>query len=172
MLEGDTIDFHFYPFSIQGYYEFRSVAIALALAAPGDTVIEVGANVGTETVSFSDVVGPRGTVHAFEPLPSNAHWIQRAVELSRQKNIILHESALSNFSGCASFSVPPERSSGTGHVLGDGDAAARTIDVQVTTLDALSKEIGGATLVFVDIEETRCNSYVVQNNSSQGIARR
>jgi len=34
---------------------------------PGDTVIEVGANLGSLTVGMAKTVGPRGRVHAFEP---------------------------------------------------------------------------------------------------------
>ena len=42
----------------------------------GDVILEVGANVGTETVSYADIVGPDGIVHAFEPVPSNVsrYW--------------------------------------------------------------------------------------------------
>jgi FkbM family methyltransferase len=152
ILEGNTVDFHFYPFSIQGYYEFRNVAIALALAAPGETIVEIGANVGTETVSFSDVVGPRGTVHAFEPLRSNARWIQRANELSQNNNIVLHECAVGDANAPAPFSVPPEHSSGTGHLLGEGETTAASIVVNVVTLDSVSDLIGSATLMFIDIE--------------------
>ena len=33
----------------------------------GDTVLEVGANIGTYTVPLADAVGPTGFVYAFEP---------------------------------------------------------------------------------------------------------
>lgn len=151
-LEGDTFDFHFYPFSIQGYFEFRSVAIALALAGQGDTIIEIGANVGTETVSFSDVVGADGIVHAFEPLPNNADWIRHAARVSRHGNIIVHECALGDTNERRSFTVPPAHSSGTGHLLEGNQTDGTVIDVEVVTLDSLSKAIGPATVVFVDIE--------------------
>lgn len=96
-LEGTTKDVHFYPFCIHGYYDWRNSAVALALASKGDTIIEIGANIGTETITFADIVGARGVVHAFEPLPSNSERLRRAVELSRYKNIVVHECALSRY---------------------------------------------------------------------------
>lgn len=152
ILEGDTIDFHFYPFALQGYFEFRNVAIASAIASPGDVIVEVGANVGTETISFSDIVGADGKVHAIEPLPANIRWLRRAAEISRFKNITVHECALSDAEKRGLFHEPPESSSGVGHLLGTVMADRRTVDVCVTTLDSLREVIGSAKLVFVDIE--------------------
>src|ERR1700759_4504087 len=34
---------------------------------PGDTVVDVGANIGTHTVAFANLVGAGGVVPAFEP---------------------------------------------------------------------------------------------------------
>ncbi len=41
------------------------------LIAPGDVIVDVGANVGVYSVFFSELVGPRGAVFAFEPDPQN-----------------------------------------------------------------------------------------------------
>ncbi|MBL6079695.1 FkbM family methyltransferase [Belnapia sp. T18] len=40
-----------------------------ALIRPGDTVIDVGANIGDHTISYLDAVNKNGTVIAFEPDP-------------------------------------------------------------------------------------------------------
>ena len=37
------------------------------LIAPGQTVLDVGANMGSHTLAFCNFVGPTGRVHAFEP---------------------------------------------------------------------------------------------------------
>src|SRR4051795_3060909 len=68
---GNTADFHAYPFAVSACGEWRNWAVALALCGPGDLIVEVGANVGTETVGFSDIVGAGGRVMAFEPSPPN-----------------------------------------------------------------------------------------------------
>ncbi len=38
------------------------------LIRPGDTVLDVGANIGLFSILFSNLTGPAGTVHAFEPM--------------------------------------------------------------------------------------------------------
>ena len=60
-----------YPFAVHGYFYCTAWGITLAIFAPGDTIVEVGANVGTETIGFSDIVGRSGRVIAFEPVPAN-----------------------------------------------------------------------------------------------------
>src|SRR5262249_26657308 len=39
-----TRDFHGYPFAVHGFYDWRNVALALAVVRPGDTILEIGAN--------------------------------------------------------------------------------------------------------------------------------
>ena len=70
-LSGNTSDFHAFKFLIHGYFDWRNVVLARKIAKlkPGD-IIEVGANIGTETIGFADI-NPSGTVYAFEPLLDN-----------------------------------------------------------------------------------------------------
>lgn len=70
-LIGNYSDIHFEEFTRCGQYDWRNIAAMSALVKPGDTIVEVGSNVGTETVSFRDLVGANGSVHAFEPAPAN-----------------------------------------------------------------------------------------------------
>src|ERR1700737_4902683 len=68
---GNTRDVAARSFAIHGYFDWRLLAAARYFCKPGDTIVEVGANVGTETIGFADIVGVGGHVYAFEPLPSN-----------------------------------------------------------------------------------------------------
>lgn len=45
----------------------REMALLRQFIRPGDTVLDVGANIGTHTVPFCQAVGPEGWVIAFEP---------------------------------------------------------------------------------------------------------
>jgi FkbM family methyltransferase len=157
-MEGSTSDYHFHKFSVHGFYEWRNVAVALALASKGDNIIEVGANIGTETISFADIVGPKGKVHAFEPLPSHATTLRKANDLSQYKNIVVHEFALSNEERVGEFIPPPGVHNGVGHLVwqaNDNDKSA--IRVNVTTLDAMAEKIGLAKLIVTDIEGEEYN---------------
>jgi FkbM family methyltransferase len=55
--------------AIEKYGESSALEMAMfeELCAPGNAVIEVGANNGAHTVGFSRAVGPQGRVLAFEP---------------------------------------------------------------------------------------------------------
>ena len=87
---GKTNDFFCHPFAVHGYYYWRAWAIALAVCSRGDSIIEIGANVGTETIGFSDIVGKSGNVIAFEPLPNNIKVLEIALAESQWKNINIH----------------------------------------------------------------------------------
>ena len=55
---------------------------------PGDCVYDIGANFGLHTLLAGRLVGPRGEVHAFEPLPSNLQKLRRHVELNGLQHVI------------------------------------------------------------------------------------
>ncbi len=52
---------------LYGEYCFSESQVFEQLLSPGDTVVEVGANIGAHTVHLAQLVGPAGRVLAFEP---------------------------------------------------------------------------------------------------------
>lgn len=52
---------------LYGEYSEGEVALFAQTVGAGHTVIEAGANIGTHTVALARLVGPQGTVIAFEP---------------------------------------------------------------------------------------------------------
>ncbi|MDB6121298.1 MAG: hypothetical protein JWQ71_291 [Pedosphaera sp.] len=149
-----TSDFHGYPFSVHGYYEWRNWAIALALCSYGDTIIEIGANIGTETIGFRDIVGNSGRVIAFEPLPGNFQSLKHVLLLNNCKNVSAFPLALGRKSGRARFVLPDKKgASGIGHLSEGGKAwPAKSIEVDCATLDSMSQRIGKAKMIFIDTE--------------------
>lgn len=86
-------------------YERRVYA---ALVRRGDVVIDVGANRGFFTLLFSDLVGARGRVHAFEPVAQNFEALQQNVlGGARYDNVVLNPVACSNRAGGAEMWIPP-----------------------------------------------------------------
>jgi FkbM family methyltransferase len=47
------------------------------IVKPGDTVVEVGSNIGTHTVPLAQLAGDKGTVIAFEPLEENFNLLMQ-----------------------------------------------------------------------------------------------
>lgn len=67
-----------------------------------DVVVDVGANIGV--FSLYAALHTRNTVHAFEPFPANFAGLQQNVQTNRQKNIVLHQCAVSDMTGTERFS--------------------------------------------------------------------
>lgn len=52
---------------LQGAYEPGTLRAFESVIRPGDTVFDIGANIGAHTLHFARLVGPAGAVYAFEP---------------------------------------------------------------------------------------------------------
>lgn len=62
----------------------------------GDTVIDLGANIGFWTLYFAQKVGEDGKVFAFEPEPTNLELLQKNVKENDFKNIVIEQKAVSH----------------------------------------------------------------------------
>lgn len=63
---------------------------------PGDTYVDIGANLGLFSLIAAHLVGPTGRVHSFEPSSKTFQRLRGNVELNSLTNITLHELAMSN----------------------------------------------------------------------------
>jgi FkbM family methyltransferase len=72
---------------------------------PGDIVIDAGANIGTHTVAFANMVGPTGVVHAFEPQRRNFLMLAGNVAINGLDNVFCHQSAVGDTLG--QIRLPP-----------------------------------------------------------------
>ena len=139
-------------FANTGCYDWKIWAIALELCDPGDTIVEVGANVGTETVGFADIVGRSGRVIAFEPVPNNVARLQQLCMSRTVQNIELVPCAVSDVAGTLDFVFPEGRNSGLGHIdYGYGERPGRHLSVDATTLDTYLEQVP-ARLLVMDVE--------------------
>jgi FkbM family methyltransferase len=97
-----------FPDSIQSYVYFFGVwepAITAYLTqalAPGDIVIDIGANVGYDTLLASHLVGPSGRVHAIEASPHVYRLLTENLALNQTANVTPHFAAV-----CASACTVP-----------------------------------------------------------------
>lgn len=72
---------------------------------PGSVFYDVGANVGFFTVIGARLVGPSGTVYAFEPVPVNASYIRLNTRLNHFSHVVVVEAAVSSSSGRGNLQV-------------------------------------------------------------------
>src|SRR5262245_36111858 len=64
-----------------GTYEMDLQRLIVSSLKPGDVFYDVGANVGFFSLLAASLVGSRGTVIAFEPLPRNIALLQQNLAL-------------------------------------------------------------------------------------------
>jgi FkbM family methyltransferase len=110
---------------------------------PGDSVLDIGANVGHYTRELSRIVGKKGTVTAFEPVPVTFGILGRL--MGRRANVALHPVAASHENGRATMSVPGDNYYRA--KLGDGG----DIDVQTRAIDTMP-EFAECRVDFVKID--------------------
>jgi 2-polyprenyl-3-methyl-5-hydroxy-6-metoxy-1,4-benzoquinol methylase len=80
----------------------RNRRTALAIrdhVAAGDTVYDIGANIGYVSLSLAKRVGPGGKVIAFEPVPRNIEALRQNIEINGLTNVRLLEVAASTYAG-------------------------------------------------------------------------
>jgi FkbM family methyltransferase len=53
----------------------------------GDTVYDIGANIGYASLSLAKRVGPNGRVGAFEPVPRNVDLLRKCIEVNSLKTL-------------------------------------------------------------------------------------
>lgn len=85
--------------SIFGVFEPFQTEIVKKEIKKGDTVLDIGANIGYYTLLFAKLVGEGGKVYAFEPDPINFGLLKKNVELNGYQNVVLIQRAVSNKAG-------------------------------------------------------------------------
>lgn len=111
-----------------GSYEYKKQIFFSDTIQRGMVVFDIGAHVGFYTLLSSQLVGSRGSVIAFEPLPENVVYLKKHIELNCISNAMVFEAAVSNCSGQEFFKKGNTRS--TGHLVSEGgEIVVRTISL-------------------------------------------
>ena len=96
-----------------GTYEYEKQGMFVNRIKEGSVVYDIGANVGFYTLLASVLVGPRGKVIAFEPLPSNIYFLKEHVRLNKCSNVTVIDAAVSEKSGVTFFEEHTNRCMGS-----------------------------------------------------------
>lgn len=125
---------------------------------PGDTVVDLGAGVGTEVRLFSRLVGPAGRVVSIEAHPRTFRCLRRTVELNRLSNVTLVECAVVGTPGRVRIEDDPVSHIRNGLVTGaaggvevTGRRLVEILDsLGVDRVDLLKMNIEGAELAVLE----------------------
>lgn len=115
---------------------------------PGDTVVDAGASIGFHSLLAGRLVGPGGTVVAFEPNPPDAASVRANADLNGLANVVVVEEALSSASATAFLDRPGEATARLRRTATPG-----ALQVQTTSLDAyLTASRLAPAVVKIDVE--------------------
>lgn len=130
--------------------ETREVFLYEYTPKPNDTIIDVGAGIGTEALTFSKLVSAGGRVFCFEAHPKTFFALQRLCELNGLKNVIPINAAVADKPGSLRISDIEVHS--TNSVF--GAASQSGIDVPAVPLDefAATNNIDVLDFLKVNIE--------------------
>jgi FkbM family methyltransferase len=123
--------------SINKSYEPYETKLFSENIRPGDTVVDIGANIGYYTILASKTVGAAGKVYAFEPDPDNFKLLQKNVLENKCTNVIIEPKAVSDKNGTIKLFV--SKSNAGDHRSYDNGDKRIPIDVAAVSLDTYFK---------------------------------
>ena len=128
--------------------------VCARIARPGDTVLDIGANIGIVSLWLSKLVGKTGKVHAFEPNPELCGILEQTIYRNQAVNIRPHAVALGARIGQMELRVCGGNTGSGSFLLNEKAAGCRVFSVPVQTLDAIvaQEQIETIRLIKVDVE--------------------
>lgn len=134
------------------------------LVQPGDTVIDVGANIGSITLALADAVGPAGRVLSIEPHPR----LFRSLKANIARNNVFHveaiNCALGETEAILRFS---DRREDDQNAVVSGDDMTDALEIPIRPLDSLAPP-GPIDLLKIDVEGYE---YFVLKGAAQSLRR-
>ncbi len=129
------------------------------LLRPGDTVVEVGANIGALTVPLARAVGPRGSVIALEPQRVVFQMLCGSAALNELRNVHAYHLAVGSRNGGTEVPMANYDAPGNFGAIALGtdqdwrrSGETMTEPVSIVTLDYFLKDNKAARLLKIDCE--------------------
>ncbi len=117
---------------------------------PGDTFVDIGANIGYFSLLAAKLVGAQGRVHAIEANPQTFALLQHNLALNGCSSVTPHCVAVGEAPGTARIVAREEGNAGADFAVFDGSDGAGT-PINVVRLDDLVRD-PGVRLIKIDIE--------------------
>jgi FkbM family methyltransferase len=125
---------------VRGRYELNELEFIRRTLRPGQHAVDCGAHVGFFAMHMAAIVGPTGSVTAFEPFAANADCLERSIAENRfQDRVRLVPTATGQTAGSLPLVYAPNTINSGGAFLqtgGSPPAGHATVQVPVIALDA------------------------------------
>ncbi|MGI5393903.1 FkbM family methyltransferase [Streptomyces sp. CA-251251] len=147
----DLIQRYLYLF---GVWEPHMTAWLRRRLRPGDTFVDVGANIGVFSVLAARLVGDEGRVVAIEASPDFHHRLVRHGRLNGRGNIRAVNAAVSDSRRTLTFVLASSRNMGANSIVPYDGPAEATFEIEARPLPELldPAEIAHARVIKIDVE--------------------
>ncbi|MEV5375585.1 FkbM family methyltransferase [Streptomyces nondiastaticus] len=121
---------------------------------PGDTFIDVGANIGYFSLLAARLVGPSGRVVAIEASPVLHRSVLANVRRNACRNVRAVNTAVSDARGSLRFTLASSRNLGANSIVPYDGPAESSFEAQALPLTEVltASEVAGARVIKVDVE--------------------
>jgi FkbM family methyltransferase len=136
--------------AIAGEFEPDIVRLFDALVGPGDTVLDIGANIGCTSILFGDRTR---RVFSFEPSPSTFQFLSQNIQAAQLDNVTLVNSGLGKTAG--SFDLTFSSDNRSGGFISDKTKASVGHQVETITIlngDDVVRQQGIERVHFIKID--------------------
>lgn len=118
-----------------GMTDFNEMSFMKRYLRPGDIFLDVGANVGVYTLLAASLVGPSGTVHAFEPGTLALGHLRENIKINKLDGVTVHELGLSDLDGQAQLATDGDDCVASLVPTANGLETAGSTRIRCVTLD-------------------------------------
>ncbi len=132
-------------------YEPHVTAVVREVLRPGDTFVDVGANIGFFAAMAAYIVGREGSVVAIEPLDKNVQLLCAMVWRNAFRNVEILPYAASDHEALLPIATHSTTSNAQ-IVLGGTDGHLPAIFAQARTLDDMLRDLDSVDLLKIDVE--------------------
>ena len=134
---------------VYGKYSEGEIDLLRQVIKPGDTVLDVGANIGALTVFFAQAVGPQGVVVAFEPQRLIFQTLCGNIAINSLTNVVCLNNAVAREPG---FVHVPVLNPWTVQNFGGLELKGRDSGERVAALTVDSLNLPRCNLIKIDVE--------------------
>lgn len=152
---------HCFPIYKASYYTFKrrqdafEISLLRKFIKPGDTVLDVGANIGFYAEILSAIVGDTGAVHAFEPDPVSLQHLRTSC--ANRRNVVINGTAVGNTVGeLTLFTTPIGKLDNRSYPMADFETC---VMVPTTTID---RYMNGRKVDFLKIDIQGAEFFALQ----------
>lgn len=136
--------------SLEPDYEGFENALLVILGENAKYVLDIGANIGYNSLRFARLVGEQGKVYAFEPESSNVILLKKNISANGYKNVVIIPKAVANEKGRLNLFVSDVNRGD--HRLYPAEETRTKQVVEVVTVDEELRDLSRVDLIKMDIQ--------------------